>query len=172
MKPPISLKKLIRLGIEKDYPRDGSMKLSVNQIVTVRFLSPLSLDFATRADSPSLTLEQKIYTRLFDVKEMIDEYFSIEINEEGELVSLPVILPGHAPSLEKLPLCESGASPPPPESADSSTRSSPSNRNLRRLGTRIGMFRIARYRTRILLLSHSFSLSSFSSFSLSILTRW
>ncbi|GAA5912099.1 mismatch repair ATPase MLH1 [Sporobolomyces salmoneus] len=80
MKPPISLKKLIRLGIEKDYPRDGSMKLSVNQIVT------------------------KIYNRLFDVKEMIDEYFSIEINDEGELVSLPVILPGHAPSLEKLPL--------------------------------------------------------------------
>jgi DNA mismatch repair protein MLH1 len=37
---------------------------------------------------------------------MIEEYFSIEINDQGELVSLPVILPGHAPSLEKLPLCE------------------------------------------------------------------
>ncbi|GAA5969281.1 hypothetical protein JCM3765_002311 [Sporobolomyces pararoseus] len=80
MKPPISLKKLIRLGVEKEYPRDGTVKLSVDQIIS------------------------KIHTRLIEAREMIDEYFSIEINDHGELASLPVILPGHAPSLEKLPL--------------------------------------------------------------------
>ncbi|GAA5990002.1 hypothetical protein JCM5350_002364 [Sporobolomyces pararoseus] len=80
MKPPISLKKLIRLGVEKEYPRDGTVKLSVDEIIS------------------------KIHNRLVEAKEMIDEYFSIEINDQGELASLPVILPGHAPSLEKLPL--------------------------------------------------------------------
>jgi hypothetical protein len=35
MKPPTSLKKLVRLGVEKEYPRDGSVKLSVDQIVSV-----------------------------------------------------------------------------------------------------------------------------------------
>ncbi|GAA6021194.1 hypothetical protein JCM11491_001602 [Sporobolomyces phaffii] len=80
LRPPPSLAKLIRMGVEKEYPRDGTVKLSVNEIV------------------------DKIHGRLVEAKAMIDEYFSIEIDDQGQLVSLPVLLPGHAPNLEKLPL--------------------------------------------------------------------
>lgn len=37
---------------------------------------------------------------------MLDEYFSFLINDEGELESIPLLLPGYNPSLNKLPLCE------------------------------------------------------------------
>ncbi|GAA5883100.1 hypothetical protein JCM16303_006091 [Sporobolomyces ruberrimus] len=81
LQPPPSLKQLIRMGVEKDFPRDKSIvKLSVDQIV------------------------KKIEGCIVEAKEMIREYFSIEINEKNQLAALPVILPGHAPDLRKLPL--------------------------------------------------------------------
>lgn len=34
---------------------------------------------------------------------MLRDYFSLEINDDGELVSLPLLLKGYMPSLGKLP---------------------------------------------------------------------
>lgn len=42
---------------------------------------------------------------------MLEEYFSMTITEQGELASLPLVLPGHAPDLDKLPLCASASLP-------------------------------------------------------------
>lgn len=35
---------------------------------------------------------------------MLKEYFSIEINEEGELIGLPMIIRDYVPCMDKLPL--------------------------------------------------------------------
>lgn len=52
-------------------------------------------------------LAQKICQTLRSKADMLDEYFSLRIDVEGHLNSLPVLLPGYVPNLEKLPLCTS-----------------------------------------------------------------
>lgn len=38
---------------------------------------------------------------------MLEEYFSLTVNpESGTLEAIPLVLPGWAPDLDKLPLCE------------------------------------------------------------------
>lgn len=43
---------------------------------------------------------------------MLDEYFSFGISEDGKIESLPLLLPGYTPNLNKLPLCASPLFPP------------------------------------------------------------
>ncbi len=45
----------------------------------------------------------KYATKLISQRNMLEEYFGITINEEGELLSLPEILPGYVPPLNRLP---------------------------------------------------------------------
>jgi DNA mismatch repair protein MLH1 len=40
---------------------------------------------------------------LIERRDMLDEYFSIKISEEGELLTIPLLLKGYVPSLAKLP---------------------------------------------------------------------
>ncbi|GAA5939100.1 uncharacterized protein JCM15063_004425 [Sporobolomyces koalae] len=80
LQPAPSLKKLIRLGVERGYSHGGSANLSIDDIIN------------------------RILERILDAKDMIQEYFSISIDEDGALESLPLILPAHAPDLQKLPL--------------------------------------------------------------------
>lgn len=40
---------------------------------------------------------------LIERREMLDEYFSMKISEEGELFTIPLLLKGYVPSLAKLP---------------------------------------------------------------------
>lgn len=40
---------------------------------------------------------------LIERREMLDEYFSIQISPEGELLTIPLLLKGYVPSLAKLP---------------------------------------------------------------------
>lgn len=40
---------------------------------------------------------------LVERREMLDEYFSMKITEEGELLTIPLLLKGYVPSLAKLP---------------------------------------------------------------------
>ncbi|GLI72656.1 DNA mismatch repair protein Mlh1 [Penicillium ochrochloron] len=40
---------------------------------------------------------------LVERREMLDEYFSMKVSEEGELLTLPLLLKGYVPSLAKLP---------------------------------------------------------------------
>jgi DNA mismatch repair protein MLH1 len=44
-----------------------------------------------------------VYEQLISVREMLSEYFSLEISAEGELLSLPLLMKGYTPSLAKLP---------------------------------------------------------------------
>lgn len=40
---------------------------------------------------------------LIERRDMLDEYFSMKVSEEGELLSIPLLLKGYVPSLAKLP---------------------------------------------------------------------
>lgn len=44
-----------------------------------------------------------VFAQLMSRKEMLKEYFSIEISDEGQLISIPLLLKGYVPSLIKLP---------------------------------------------------------------------
>lgn len=60
----------------------------------------------TESDCASLDKDQvvqKVYDQLMKRKQMISEYFSIEISDDGLVEAIPLLLKGYIPSLAKLP---------------------------------------------------------------------
>lgn len=53
-----------------------------------------------------LIMLQRISSTLKERREMLLEYFSLEISEDGFLKALPLLLPGYKPNLDRLPLCK------------------------------------------------------------------
>ena len=47
--------------------------------------------------------EQKLYDLLMDKREMVDEYFSLAISDDGAVETLPMLLRGYTPNLDRLP---------------------------------------------------------------------
>lgn len=77
--PPLSIPDLIRIGVETE-----------------------------RAENPDTDVEwddvPKIVTQqLISRREMLLEYYTLEISPEGELISLPLLTKGYTPSMTKLP---------------------------------------------------------------------
>ena len=77
--PPLSIPDLIRIGVETE-----------------------------RADHPDAAVEweevpETVTKQLVSRREMLLEYFSFEVSEEGDLISLPLLIKGYTPSLTKLP---------------------------------------------------------------------
>ncbi|KAH7355076.1 histidine kinase-like ATPase [Rhexocercosporidium sp. MPI-PUGE-AT-0058] len=87
---------------------------------TIRFEPPLNLhDLLTLAathektSSPTPTdpadefdvdeVVELVSAQLTERRAMLQEYFSLEISEEGQLLSIPLLLKGYTPSLAKLP---------------------------------------------------------------------
>jgi DNA mismatch repair protein MLH1 len=86
---------------------------------TIRFNPPLNLKELLslaaeheKASSPPATEEddfeveevvELVSAQLTERREMLLEYFSFEISEEGEIISIPLLLKGYTPSLAKLP---------------------------------------------------------------------
>lgn len=46
---------------------------------------------------------ESISNLLIEKREMLEEYFAVDISSEGDLISLPVLLKGYTPNLGKLP---------------------------------------------------------------------
>lgn len=81
--PPPSLEKLVKLAVDRAHA-DGTADDNV----------------AAKSDS----IVQRVVTTLVDAAPMLEEYFSFTITANKELASLPLVLPGHAPDITKLPL--------------------------------------------------------------------
>lgn len=63
-------------------------------------------EIANDPDSAGLNRDhvvEKVYTQLLSRKEMLKEYFSLQISDAGELETIPLMLKGYMPSLAKLP---------------------------------------------------------------------
>jgi len=78
--PPLSLRKLLEIGATQ-----------------ARALEPEDIDFDWDEVVPAVA-EQLISRR-----DMLREYFSLEITAEGELLTIPLLAKGYMPSLGKLP---------------------------------------------------------------------
>ena len=58
----------------------------------------------TEEDGTKETLATHIVNHLKEKSEMLLDYFSLEINEEGQLLSLPLLLESYMPCLHGLPM--------------------------------------------------------------------
>ena len=58
---------------------------------------------ASGADIDWEEVVQMVYDQLLTSKDMLREYFSLSISEDGQLSSIPLLLKGYMPSLAKLP---------------------------------------------------------------------
>jgi len=82
--PPLSLTSLLTLAAEHE-----------------KACPPPSLDPSD--DFEVSEVIEIVSEQLISRREMLLEYFSFEISEEGELISIPLLLKGYTPSLAKLP---------------------------------------------------------------------
>lgn len=46
---------------------------------------------------------QKMHELLLDKRDMVDEYFSLRISDEGMVESIPMLIRGYVPDLDRLP---------------------------------------------------------------------
>jgi DNA mismatch repair protein MLH1 len=79
--PPLDLKELLQLAIEKEMenvPPEEANDLDWDNIL------------------------ENIYKQLLSTKEMLTEYFSIIISEDGKLESIPLLIKGYTPAMSKL----------------------------------------------------------------------
>lgn len=58
---------------------------------------------ASLSDLSPAEIAQKVYTQLYDRREMLKEYFSLEISDEGHLLTIPLLIKNYLPSMPKLP---------------------------------------------------------------------
>ncbi|CRG83953.1 Putative MutL protein homolog 1 [Talaromyces islandicus] len=92
--PPPKLVELMRLGVEIERENEqpqGSLSTDNDgegEAVAEKILSK----------APELVSQT-----LIERRDMLDEYFSMEVTEDGELLSIPLLLKGYVPSLAKLP---------------------------------------------------------------------
>jgi len=81
--PPLNLKELLSLAAEDEKassaPAGEEDDFEVEEVVEL------------------------VSAQLIERREMLLEYFSFEISEEGEIISIPLLLKGYTPSLAKLP---------------------------------------------------------------------
>ncbi|KAK5165272.1 DNA mismatch repair protein Mlh1 [Saxophila tyrrhenica] len=78
--PPLSLRELLEMGAEQMRAQEpDTVELDWDEVVSA------------------------VSEQLISRRDMLTEYFSLEISEEGDLLSLPLLMKGYSPSLAKLP---------------------------------------------------------------------
>lgn len=56
------------------------------------------------ADLDPANVVSSVYQQIMSRKAMLSEYFALDINDEGQLLSIPLLLKGYKPSMAKLPM--------------------------------------------------------------------
>lgn len=89
-----------------DFGNYGILRLS--EPAPIYELALLALDLEesgwTEADGPKTDLAQYIVDFLKSKAEMLSDYFSMEIDEDGNLCTLPLLLDHYIPNMEGLPM--------------------------------------------------------------------
>ena len=78
--PALNIAELIRIGVEAENQSKGN-----------------------EADVAWEEVADLVTGQLIERREMLEEYFSLEISEEGRLLGMPLLMKGYMPSLTKLP---------------------------------------------------------------------
>ena len=99
LQPPPPIKPLIQLAVKTEKSlKSSGLELSEDEVVEVR-------SFIFLIFSAELTiLSQRITNKILQRSAMLEDYFSMKINEHGELESLPLLQRDYRPDLNKLPL--------------------------------------------------------------------
>lgn len=83
-------------------------KILINPGLSIHELALMSLDLPesqwTEQDGSKEEIARFLSDLLVSKREMLEEYFSIEISESGELLSLPYLLHGYEPPFLRLPM--------------------------------------------------------------------
>lgn len=77
--PPLNIRSLVEIGMSSEKAKDPAEDVAWEEV------------------------PDEVTTQLIDRREMLLEYFQMEISESGELISIPLLLKGYTPSLLKLP---------------------------------------------------------------------
>ena len=90
-----------------DFGNFGKIKL--DPPLSLRPLLEMAVQFGKRTSPDAADLEiehvvSKVYDQLMSRKEMLREYFSIAITDEGLLQTIPLMLKGYMPCMAKLPM--------------------------------------------------------------------
>lgn len=90
----------------KNFGRFGLYQLSEPAPIYDLAMMALGLEECgwTEADGPKEELARYMSSFLTSKAEMLDDYFSLGINEAGEITSLPIVLNDHTPPVEGLPM--------------------------------------------------------------------
>ncbi|KAM0716901.1 hypothetical protein Q7P37_006753 [Cladosporium fusiforme] len=78
--PPLNLRELLQIGVEQLKAQEPDMTESEWEEVV-----------------------PAVVEQLLSRRDMLNEYFSLEISEEGEVLSIPLMIKGYMPSMAKLP---------------------------------------------------------------------
>jgi len=101
LRPPPPLRDLLRLAVDHA-DGVGATSLPPDEIVEVSSAES-ETNRSMQTDRVEL-LFQRLSAKLIDSREMLDEYFSFRISDMGDIESIPLLLPGYLPDLDKLPL--------------------------------------------------------------------
>jgi len=89
----------------REFSNFGVISLSTPAPVEQLILIALDGDCGwTADDGPKEEIAKYITSTLKEKTPMLKEYFMMEVSEEGNLLSLPLVLKGYLPNLDKLPL--------------------------------------------------------------------
>lgn len=77
--PPLDVRSLVKVGVSSERPKDADEDIGWGEI------------------------PDEVTAQLIDHRDMLLEYFQMEISESGDLLSIPLLLKGFTPSLIKLP---------------------------------------------------------------------
>jgi DNA mismatch repair protein MLH1 len=106
-KPPFS-EELFYQIILQEFENFGQLKLSrplsIKDCVLIAIEMEKEKGNLPEEIQDAQEIAQSITTTITDRRDMLLEYFSMEISQGGQLVSLPLILRGYIPSMDKLPL--------------------------------------------------------------------
>ena len=95
--PPLDLRPLLRMAFqhERGQYKDGKAKAEVEA----------EEDDADEQDEQDEAVEaaEAVAAQLIERRQMLQEYFSLEVTPTGELLSIPLLIKGYTPPLAKLP---------------------------------------------------------------------
>ncbi|RDW80660.1 hypothetical protein BP5796_05358 [Coleophoma crateriformis] len=77
--------------------------LNLRELLTIAAEHEKAASGAEGGDFVIEEVVELIYQQLVDRKDMLLEYFTLEISDDGDLISIPLLLKGYTPSLAKLP---------------------------------------------------------------------
>ncbi|KAG5998997.1 hypothetical protein E4U43_002323 [Claviceps pusilla] len=96
-----------QLGLD-DFGNFGVIRFS--PALDLRFLLRIAAEAEKKAldasdhDFPLDAIVDKVANQLVERREMLQEYFSLEVSPAGQLISIPLMVKGYTPPLAKLPL--------------------------------------------------------------------